>query len=191
MCDAVGFGKEAVDLQEAADALDESHFGEREFLEEAQLEPFGDVEVLNDFVEASQDVKGIITLVPKILRTLRCLSRSRDSSYLIEVSSAGLDDDILDDFGLGLVADLEDVFVCDLAAAGHRGLQVVQGASHIAVTEVHEGLESLLVELDVFGLDDLDKSFHDLLVRKPGKAHDGTAGLDGLDDLGGVVAGEG
>ena len=56
-----------MELKKAPNTLDESHFGERELFKEFELDAFGDVAILDDLIEARNDVKGVVAFVPKFV----------------------------------------------------------------------------------------------------------------------------
>ncbi len=89
------------------------------------------------------------------------------------------------------VDDAEDVVAAHEAEAGPGALQVVDGLAHVALGAEDEGRDAVLAVLDLFRLADLHQSFDDLGVGQAGVAEDGAARLEGLDDLVGLVAGEG
>ena len=89
------------------------------------------------------------------------------------------------------VHNAKDVVAAHEAEPGPRRLQVVDRLAHVALGAEDEGGEAVVGVLDVFGGDDLQEATDDLGVGEAGVAEDGAAGLEGLDDFVGGVAGEG
>ena len=70
-------------------------------------------------------------------------------------------------------------------------LEVIDGLPHIAFRAEDECGDAVVGVGDVFCGADLHKAVDDLCVSEAGVAKDGAAGLEGLDDLVRLVAGEG
>lgn len=108
---------------------------------------------------------------------------------LCEVALDRQFDRILNNLRVGLVTNLVDVLLGDLTLEARRcRLQIVQGVAHIALGRVDESLDTLLLSLKRFLLDDLLEAAHDFDVRQLREADDGTARLDRLNQLARVVA---
>lgn len=137
---------------------------------------------LGDLEHGADDV---VARVPQIPELLQGIQRALDVALV-----AGLQHGLHLD-GVGRVHDLEDVVAAHEAEARVRALQVVDGLAHVALGAEHERRHALVVVLDAFGGDDLQEALDDLGVGEPAVPQDGAAGLQGLDDLVGLVAGEG
>lgn len=84
----------------------------------------------------------------------------------------------------------KDILPAHEAEAGVCRLQVVNRLPHVSLGAEDQRGQAVVVVLDFFGLDDLQQAFDDLRVGELGEAQDGAAGLQGFDDLVGLVAGE-
>jgi len=126
-----------------------------------------------------------MTAIPQIPQ----LAHARDG--LFDARAVARFDDRLHFDRVRTVDDAEDVFTAHEPEARGRALQVVDGLTHVALGAEHERREAIVCILDLFRLGNLQQAPHDLGVREAGVAQDGAAGLQGLDDFVGHVAGEG
>lgn len=89
------------------------------------------------------------------------------------------------------IDDAEHVFAAHEPEARGRALQVVDRLAHVALGTKHERRDPIVRVFHLLGLGNLQQPPYDLGVREAGVAQDGAAGLQGLDDFVGHVAGEG
>ena len=89
------------------------------------------------------------------------------------------------------VHDAEDVVPAHEPEPGPRRLEVVDRLAHVPLGTEDERGDAVLGVLDLLRRADLHEPVDDLGVREAGVPQDGAAGLEGLDDLVGLVAGEG
>ena len=90
--------------------------------------------------------------------------------------------------GVRLVAHLEHAILVDLIKAGRRRLEVVQGVAHVTLSGEQKSLVATGLHLEAFSLDHLLEPLQHLLLLELCVAHDGAAGLDGLDQLRAIIA---
>ena len=86
---------------------------------------------------------------------------------------------------------LEHIVPIHETETGPGGLQIVHGLSHVTLGAEAEGRDAVVGVGDGLGGTDLVEAEDELGVGQAGVAEDCAAGLEGLDDFVGLVAGEG
>ena len=134
---------------------------------------------------AEHGADDIMARVPQIPQIIQRFQRGVDFAFPTRL------DHRLHFDGVRRVHDAEDVVPAHEPEPGPRGLEVIDRLTHVALGAEDERGDAVFGVFDLFRTADLHEPVHDLGVGEASVAEDGAAGLEGLDDLVGGVAGEG
>ena len=137
---------------------------------------------LRDLEHGTHDIVAAVPQIPKLLQSFH---------RLVDLTLETRFDHRLDFDRVRGVDNTEDVFAGDEPEARSRGLQVVDCLPHIPLSAEDERRKAVVTVLYILRGRDGEEALGDLFVREARVAEDGAAGLEGLDDLVALIAGEG
>lgn len=150
-----------------------------DFLDELQLSVLTQCRNgLGDLEHGANNVVARVSQIPQLPQRVK----RRIHVSLKTCLEHGLDLD-----GVWGVYDLEYIVSRHHTETGMCRLQVVDRLSHITFRTKHQRGQTLVIVLDLLGLDDLQQPLDHLRIRQPRIPQDGTSRLERLDDLVGLV----